>query len=90
MTSRATGQRLLVVLLLLLVATLFSFFVGHGEAFLDRRAAGTVIIAVAWFKARLIMRDFMEVRLAPTRLRIGGELWLATLSTALIAMCLWG
>ncbi|WP_308015046.1 cytochrome C oxidase subunit IV family protein [Nocardia coffeae] len=49
----------------------------------------TVIVALGMIKSRLIIRQFMEVRTAPRWLRIGTDVWVVVLWTALLAINLY-
>lgn len=77
------------MLLLLVIATALTWMAGHGEGAISYRLANTLILTVAWYKARIIMRDFMELRSSPAVLRIGGEIWLAALTISLITLSGW-
>ncbi|RYZ61970.1 MAG: hypothetical protein EOP08_12780, partial [Proteobacteria bacterium] len=56
---------------------------GHGRG---ARAATVTALVVAFFKARLIILDFMEVRHAPLPLRIFCEAWVVLVGGALVAI----
>jgi hypothetical protein len=59
-----------------------------GGAVLDSVLV-TVIVALGMIKSRLIIRHFMEVRTAPRWLRIGTDVWVVVLWTALLAINLY-
>lgn len=70
---------------LLMLATALSWTLGRGPLASDAFAAAGVI-AIAFLKARWIGLDFMELRTAPTALRLGFEAWILTTCTILIVM----
>jgi cytochrome b561 len=85
-------NRLTMVLLILCVLTIVSWWVGHP------RAAGTVepsvlitigVLVMALVKARLIIRHFMEVRTAPPALRQFTDAWLIALFGSILVIYLW-
>jgi hypothetical protein len=61
---------------------------GHGDA----AASGlvtVVVLAIAGFKARLILQEYMEVRTAPRWLRHLTDAWFAVLLGLLVGLYLW-
>jgi caa(3)-type oxidase subunit IV len=71
-------------LLALLMATATSYLVSHAN-FIDAWA-GVATLGIAYFKARLVILDFMELRQASALWRIGFEGGLLVLSLILVAM----
>jgi hypothetical protein len=71
-------------LFLLLAATAISVAVSHDGAI--GRLAGAGTLALAWFKGRLVLLDFMELRHAPLRWRLGFEGGLLIVTAVLIVM----
>jgi len=80
------------VWIILSAITVVSWFLGPA------RVAGTVVasvpitvavLAMAFIKARLIIRYFMEVRTAPGWLKLATDAWLVVLWGALLAIYLW-
>jgi Prokaryotic Cytochrome C oxidase subunit IV len=80
------------VWIILSAITIVSWFLGPA------RVAGTVlasvpitvaVLAMAFIKARLIIRYFMEVRTAPVWLKLATDAWLVVLWGALLAIYLW-
>lgn len=65
----------LVVWLVLVLLTLVSWQIGHGDALLAPATASALILTAALVKARLIILHFMEVRFAPLALRLVFEAW---------------
>lgn len=63
-----------------------SWAMGHGIS--DPRLAGVGILALAFVKARLVIREFMEVRDAPPVLRLITDLWVAGATALLVGMWL--
>jgi hypothetical protein len=47
------------------------------------------VLAMAFIKARLIIRYFMEVRTAPAWLKLATDAWLVVLWGAVLASYLW-
>ena len=77
--------------ILLCVLTALSWFLGtvHREGQFQRGAAVTVgVLAIAFVKARTIIRHFMDVRAAPRWLRLVTDGWLAGLLAVILALCL--
>jgi cytochrome c oxidase subunit IV len=66
-----------IVWLVLMVITGFSWFVGanHGLGGSGPSLSIILLISLAYFKIRLVILYFMEVRHGPILLRIGCELW---------------
>jgi hypothetical protein len=79
--------RAVAVWLILVVATIGSLtlFEAFRSAMMNRTVS-TVIIAVAFIKARFVGLDFMELRRAPFALRLVFELWLIVIGGALIML----
>jgi heme/copper-type cytochrome/quinol oxidase subunit 4 len=76
----------------LMLATLFSWWLGTGHAPGDgtNPALGrTVILAVAFFKLWLILRYFMHVRQAPRGLRRCCDGWVVIAGGSVLAAALW-
>ena len=48
-----------------------------------------VVLTMALIKSRLIIREFMEVRTAPTWLRASTDAWLVVMFGAVLAIYLW-
>jgi hypothetical protein len=66
---------------LLVIATLATLYI--REDGLAGRAAGSAILSIAYFKGRLVILDFMEMRCAPPVWRGLAEGWLLIVSLAL-------
>jgi Prokaryotic Cytochrome C oxidase subunit IV len=69
-TRRITG-----VWLALLAATALSWAIGQNIALPGAHAAGIAIVFIAFLKIRYVILDFMEIRNAPTAMRIAAECW---------------
>lgn len=68
---RATG-----VWLLLVGATGLSWEFGHGFGFgTDFRYGTVAVVIIAFIKLRIVFLEFMELRHAPTGLRLAFEVW---------------
>jgi hypothetical protein len=61
-----------------------SWFLGHGFLIRDLHEVGIAILMIAFVKIRYVILDFMEIRAAPLPLRIGAEVWVAVVATALV------
>jgi hypothetical protein len=72
--------------LVLVVATLVSFWIGADHGVNNPKAAAAVLIAVALGKVALIGMQFMELRHADVRLRRGFQLYCAVVGAGLIGM----
>ncbi len=65
----------------LVLATLLSWWL---EAAADGDLVGTVVLLVALFKARIVLRVFMDIRAAPPPVRWLCEAWVLLACTALL------
>ena len=74
--------------LLLVVATLLSWAMGHG--FAGPSQAGVAILVIALIKFRCILFEFMELRDAPKAMRLAGNLWCLLLAIVLVGLFLAG
>jgi heme/copper-type cytochrome/quinol oxidase subunit 4 len=73
--------------LLLMAATVVTTWVLAKDAFSAR--VGTVaIFAIAAYKVRLVLLDFMELRHAPLPLRLAFEAWVLVATAAVVAIYL--
>ena len=90
--TTSNARAITYVWILVSAITIVSWFLGPA------RVAGTAVasvpitvavLALAFIKARLIIRYFMEVRTAPGWLRVATDAWLVVLWTALLAIYLW-
>jgi len=83
-------QRASVSFALLLIVTSVSFWltVGHGGNTLNagQSVVWTLVVVLAFAKARWVMLDFMELRAGPIMLRVLYEAWGAGVAAALIAI----
>jgi hypothetical protein len=62
-----------------------AFEVGGGDAG-NQAVVGTLVTVIAFFKARLIGLNFMELRHCPAWMRGAFELWVVTICSVLIVM----
>jgi caa(3)-type oxidase subunit IV len=76
--------RVAVVWLVLLAATLLSWESAHSAG--EYRLASTVVLLIAFLKARLIGLEFMELRAAPRVLRFIFEAWVVLACATLLAL----
>jgi hypothetical protein len=49
-------------------------------------SGNAVVIALAFYKARIVFLEFMEVRRAPLALRVAVEAWIIIIPAAILAM----
>ena len=85
----ATPKRLAIVLLLIIAVTVLSWFLGTGGGGHPTTANLTIsaaVIFIALFKVRVIMREFMEVGLAPAWVRRASDAWLVLFFAALFVV----
>ena len=79
-------DRITVIWLLLVAATLFSWESARGDAGHGPHLTTVAILVIALAKIRFIGLDFMELRHAPTPMRGFLELWLVVVGIALAAI----
>jgi len=88
----AFNRRITVVWAFLCVVTVVTWLLasarGHQE-FSPSTGVTIGILVAAAVKARLIIRRFMEVRTAPTWLRIVTDIWLTVLVGSIFALYQW-
>lgn len=80
-------MRLMVAWAVLAGITLLAWWIGahHGPGPLRPDAAIAIsAIAITLVKVRVIMREFMDVRTAPARLKRVTDAWLAIFGTAML------
>ena len=84
--KRATIRAGVLAWLLLAALTGVTWWVGVGHADASRqpRADTIALFVLAFFKARLIILHFMELRHAPIGLRALGEAWVIVACTCVI------
>ena len=80
------GRPVLVVWLVLMAATLVSWWLGDGHG--ATRLAGVLVIVTGFAKISLIGDHFMELRTAPWELRAAFHGWCVLVPTVLCAMYL--
>lgn len=86
------GRATTYVWLILSAITVLSWWLGHpraGHPFDASLPITIAVLAIGIVKSRLIIRYFMEVRSAPSWLRIGTDVWIVVLWGAVLAMYLW-
>jgi Prokaryotic Cytochrome C oxidase subunit IV len=90
---KTTPARLTMVWAILSAVTIVSWWLGrtaHAGGHLVASVPVTVgILAIALFKCRLIIRQFMEVRSAPRWLKLFTDGWLLVFWGAVLALYLW-
>jgi len=90
--ARRAGRITSCVWLVLSAITIVSWWLGHprsGHAFDASVPITVAVLAIAFVKARLIIRYFMEVRTAPSWLRLATDAWLVVLWGAILRIYLW-
>lgn len=83
--------RITYVWLLLVVITCISWGLADGYQAVDiteGRLVSSLLIVLAFFKARLVIMHFMEIAAAPLALRAVFELWCVFVCFAILAMLL--
>lgn len=81
MITSASGR----IWLVLMLATLITTW-GLSKDDFNPAVATPVIFLIAAFKVRLVLIHFMELRHAPTLLRLAFEVWLAAVTAAVITL----
>jgi cytochrome c oxidase subunit IV len=84
-----TSTRPTLVLALLASATVLSWYLGTGgggHPMTPNLAVSAAVLFIALVKVRLIMREFMEVGLAPRWVRRSSDVWLGVFFFALFAV----
>lgn len=76
----------MVVWMILIAATLVSWFLGANHGVHDHHVATALILLVAFVKVRFVGLYFMELRDAPRRLRILFETHCLTVCAAMLAV----
>ena len=81
-------RRAIIVWLLLVALTISTFWLGthHPYDGDDARIASVVVIVLAFVKVWFIVADFMEVRNAPSALRIAFGIWFVVIGGAIIVL----
>lgn len=74
---------------LLSALTMVSWALAATRRFSPSTAVTIVVLAIAAVKTRTVIRQFMEVRVAPRWLRRATDAWLAVLMAAIIGLYLW-
>ena len=85
-------ERLTYVWVLLSALTILSWWLGRtarNDGHLVPNTLVTIcVLAIGLFKCRLIMQNFMEVRTAPTWLRLFMDIWLVVFWGTVVALYL--
>lgn len=77
------------VWLVIVLATVASWLMGHGVGIPDPVIAGIVILIISLIKVRLVLFDFMELRDAPGVMRRVADFWIVGLGVILTTRFLW-
>lgn len=86
--SRITAARVTWTWALLSMLTMLSWTLAADRRFSPSTALTIGILAIAAVKTRLVIRQFMDVRVAPAWLRRATDAWLVILTAAVIALYL--
>ncbi len=89
--STTIDKRITRIWVFLSAMTILSWSLGSargGKEFSPSALVTVGVVAIAFVKARFIIRDFMGVRAAPRWLRLCTDIWLATLTTVILALYL--
>lgn len=84
-----TRFRLTIVLALMIAVTVLSWFLGTGgggHPMVKSLTISAAVIFIALFKVRVIMREFMEVGLAPAWVRRLSDAWIVLFFGALFVV----
>ena len=73
---------------LLSALTMVSWALAATRRFTPSTAVTIVVLAIAAAKTRIVIRQFMDVRVAPHWLRRATDAWLAVLMAAIIGLYL--
>ena len=87
--SRIAGARVTWAWALLSALTVVSWVLAATHRFSPSTAVTIVVLAIAAVKTRIVIRQFMDVRVAPHWLRRATDAWLAVLMAAIIGPYLW-
>jgi caa(3)-type oxidase subunit IV len=87
MSRAALRDPIAAVWLVLVAATVVSWWLGT-EHIGDASLSTTLVLAVAFVKARLVGTHFIGLREAPRHLRVAFDVYLAATFAALVAMYL--
>ncbi len=85
---KGTGARVTWTWALLSVLTAVSWALAATRRFSPDIALTIVVLAIAAAKTRLVIRQFMDVRVAPHWLRRATDAWLAVLMAAIVGLYL--
>jgi Prokaryotic Cytochrome C oxidase subunit IV len=72
-------NRLIYIWLFLSIITVFAWWMGSGHganSYHANAAVSAVVVLLALVKTRLVIRNYMEVRLAPAWLQLTCDAWL--------------
>jgi Prokaryotic Cytochrome C oxidase subunit IV len=92
MSTISYGRRTTYVWIFLSAITLISWWLGPAHAgghAVASTAISIAVLAIALIKARLIIRYFMEVRIAPLWLRLFTDAWLIVFWGTILAVYLY-
>ncbi|MGL4318203.1 MAG: cytochrome C oxidase subunit IV family protein [Pseudomonas sp.] len=81
-----SSESLVWLVLMLMTGTAWLLAYTHGSILPSARIEAMVILALAFFKARLVLMHFMEAGHAPMQLRLPCEAWILLTASALIVL----
>jgi hypothetical protein len=65
-----TTPRITATWMILVMATILSWWLGHGLGVIGRKATAMTILVITFVKVRFVVMEFMEVRRAPELQRL--------------------
>lgn len=71
---------------ILVVVTLLSYLSWLNSGWDNRQSVGSIVLIIAFFKARIIGLHFMELAAAPWPLRLLFEAWVVLACTAFLVL----
>ena len=86
--QKLISNSVVIVWAILVAATLFSWILG-GIVKTESFSSGSIailVLAISFFKTRLVLIHFMELGDAPWKLRLAFEIWVLISCAVLIAM----
>ncbi|WP_405054177.1 cytochrome C oxidase subunit IV family protein [Thalassotalea psychrophila] len=76
----------MLIWVVLITLTLLSFYLGHSSEHVSHTTITMAILLLSFFKVRMVIVYFMEVKDTPLLLRCFFELWCITVCAALIVI----
>jgi cytochrome c oxidase subunit IV len=86
--TNAVGKPLIYTWLFLAVATIASWWLGHGAHEQLRALVPVAVLTIAVVKCRVVIRTYMDVKRAPSWLQLSCDAWLI-LNLAMASSLYW-